>query len=194
MNYTKKIISLIMALLLASSFILPAFAAEDEFVADVLMATPDENTTPDVDEMPDSDLADTPDIAEDLIGEDDSAAAESEGSSKVLTTDRAIKVALTAAKSHFATKGISTEITKTSDVTKVKYDKKSGSYHIIIRAKRIYKYECDVVVKSFLGSELGLPENSVFTQQGKIGAFFSQGAEKFSYFFIRLFHNDGPKA
>lgn len=171
MKLIKRITAVLLTLLLAFSFVLPAFAAEPEDKEDTALLSSQAD-----------DFVDDPESSENDASDD-----------TVLTTEKAIKVALTAAKARFAAEGISTDISKTADVTKVRYDKKTGTYHIIIRAKRIYKYECNVAVKTLLGTQLGLPEDSVYTEQGKVASFFSQGAEKFSYFFIRLFGKDGPK-
>lgn len=169
MKKAKSLICIFIALLLTLTIFIPVFAvSEKDKSTEVPAPAPQEEGSV-------SDSAEKP-----------------AGKLKV-TTEKAKNIALTAAKSKYAIEGISADISDSADVTKLKYNKKSGSYAVTIRAKRIHKYTCEISVKQFLGAEIGMPENSEYVLQGKVSAFFGQGAEKFSYFFIKLFGQDGPK-
>ena len=111
---------------------------------------------------------------------------------KLFNKDKAIKAALTAAKARFATEGVSLSVSSEAIVTKVRYDADKNSYSVTVRAQRIYKYECDISVRNVFGTELGMPENSQYTEQGKVRAFFGQLFEKAAYFFIGIFGKDEP--
>lgn len=112
---------------------------------------------------------------------------------KLFNKERALTAALTAAKARFAVEKIDTDTISVATVTKLKYNKKDSSFSVTVRAKRIHKYECRLSVKNFLGTEVGIPEDSTYKKQGKIPSFFGQGFEKISYFFIRLFNMDEVK-
>lgn len=176
MKKTKSLISVFIALLLTLSICTPALAASDskdtatESFVEAIAPTPQqENETSDTETVSASDQ------------------------NLKVTAEKALNLALTAAKSKYAIEGVSGDVAAKAVVTKLKYNKKSGSFAVTIRADRVNKYTCDISVKKFFSAEIGMPENSEYVHQGKIAAFFCQGAEKFSYFFIRLFKQDGPR-
>lgn len=113
--------------------------------------------------------------------------------SKKFTKEKAAAAALTAAKSRYASEGLDIDTISRAVVTKLKYSKKDSSFYVTVRAKRIYKYECQISVKNFLGAEIGLPEDSAYEKCGKLSSFFAQIFEKISYAFIRLFNMDEVK-
>ena len=166
MKITKKIISLSISALMLISFALPVCA---------------EKKTDSVNDAP---------ASEKVLSAAESEKSPENNEDKKFTKEDAEKVALTAAKAKYATEGVSGDIAGEATVTKMKYNKDSGEYSVTVRAKRIYKFKCDVSVKNVLGMELGVPENTEFTEQGKIGAFFGQGFEKISWFFIRILGKD----
>lgn len=188
MKITKKIVSLLLALTMLFAVSVTAFAAES-----------DGNEAPDiigelagaVDGLLGS-ASDVADSATGVVGDIVDTLTSSD--KKQLTPEKASNVAMTAAKAKYAIEGISSDITKDAVVTKVKYDKSNGAYYIVIRADYIYKYECKVTVTSILGNELGVPEDSIFTEQGKVAGFCGQIFEQICYFFIRLVGMDAPKA
>lgn len=112
---------------------------------------------------------------------------------KKITTEKAIKIALAAAKAKYAIEGIPSDVTEKATVTKIKYNKGTSSYDVTVRADRVYKYTCTVSVKNFLGAELGVPENTNYIKKNAVSGFFGQLGERIAYFFIKLFRMDEAK-
>lgn len=180
----KKVISIILCFLLISLTAIPAFAAED---GAVLLAAPD---------SADAENDGETNVLEELAGAAqealDSVTIDKEGGVK-FTKEKAGTTALTSAKAKFAIEGVSADIAEKAVITKMKYNKKSNTYSVTVRANRVHKYVCTIKITNILGNELGMPDDSEYTKHNALSGFFGQGCEKFSYFFIRLFKGDGPK-
>ena len=175
----KRFISLILSVILIFTISLPVFAAEEP--VDVQAESDSKSTT--------SVLGSLADGFSDALGNALSASA-----GKKFDAEKAVNAALAAAKSRFGTEGVSSDIVTKAVVSKMKYSKSAGSFDVTVRAGFVHKYTCTLTVKTFLGAEIGMPDDSEYTRQGIIPAIIGFGFEKVSYFFIRLIGADGPKA
>lgn len=95
------------------------------------------------------------------------------------------KVSLTAAKSKMILEGLANDVASKAVVTKVSYDKDSGSYTAVVRTEYKYKYTCHISTNEILGKTIGFIADSDFSEQNIVRGFLGQAFEKLAYFFIK---------